>query len=187
MTKFDLSWTLSILCWTTIFTTCVNLCQSVINVVYILFPSICRRREYVTFWLLDHAWFSHLLATHWLCIVIILIVVQMSVSQVLGNNRFWRQTTTANTLALISDIRINMKHAWSQNLACTFLSITEYWVANISIADNWLRNSVKWHLWFNTTKWTSWTEIQNWIFSNSWMAVLSAQFWCKKFWNRILY
>ncbi len=36
-------------------------------------------REYVTSWLLDHAWFSRLLATHWLCIVIILIVVQITV------------------------------------------------------------------------------------------------------------
>ncbi len=43
-----------------------------------LINGIRRRREYVTCWLLDHAWFSHLLATHWLCIVIILIVVQIT-------------------------------------------------------------------------------------------------------------
>ncbi len=43
--------------------------------------TICRCREYVTSWLLDHAWFLHLLATHWLCIVIILIVVQITVER----------------------------------------------------------------------------------------------------------
>ena len=40
---------------------------------------IRRRREYVKSWSLNHAWFSHLLATHWLCIVIMLIVVQITV------------------------------------------------------------------------------------------------------------
>ncbi len=42
---------------------------------------IRHRREYVASWLLDHAWFSHLLWTHWLCIVIILIVVQITVER----------------------------------------------------------------------------------------------------------
>ena len=39
-------------------------------------------------------------ATYWLYIVIVLIVVQitMSVIKLFGNNRFWRQTTTANSV-----------------------------------------------------------------------------------------
>ena len=37
---------------------------------------ICCCREQVTSWLLNHAWFSYLLATHWLVIVISLIMVR---------------------------------------------------------------------------------------------------------------
>ncbi len=43
----------------------------------IIAKKICCCREYITScWLLKHAPFSHLLVTHWLCIVIILIMVQ---------------------------------------------------------------------------------------------------------------
>ncbi len=53
------------------------------NILYSQYMAGCirRRSEHVTSWLLDHAWFSYLLATHWLCVVIILIVVQITVER----------------------------------------------------------------------------------------------------------
>ncbi len=58
--------------------------------------------------LLDHAWFSsHLLATYWLCIVIILIVV---LSQSLGNSRFLHHTTTANLELIVMSPSFCLTH-----------------------------------------------------------------------------
>ncbi len=76
-------------------------------------PSIRHRREYVTSWLLDHAWFSHLLATHWLCIVIIMIVIQITVE---------REPVTRQRSILTSDYEYERKVTidTSNNLPSSF-------------------------------------------------------------------
>ncbi len=68
------------------------------------------RREYVTSWLLDHAWFSHLLATHWLCIVIILMVVQITVE---------REPVTKATID--SDVRLRRRIRMKRGILQAFL------------------------------------------------------------------
>ena len=97
-----------------------------------VFCSIRRFRECVTSWLLamDHAWFSpHLLASHWLCIVIIVIVVRITVTRDpvtwQPSIRMWKLLRRFKCLCPPPPKK---KNATQQNSMCKSLKYCKQWL-----------------------------------------------------------